>query len=91
MKELYPSSGVRDTDTFFKEAERVGITKCVGRQKINTRCTTVCDIYFSTWSRMMLELYPGFKVAEWASCDLGFMKLFEDEKKRVTGRVWGGL
>ena len=83
MKELYPSSSVRDTDTFFKEAEMVGVVKRVGRQKIRKSCTSVCDVYFRDWYGEMGLTYPGFKFVDWAHEHEQFGKKMED---MVTNR-----
>ena len=80
MKELYPSSSIRDTDTFFKEAELVGITKRDGRQKIHSSCTTVCDVYYGDWCLAMGTLYQGFKFVEWAHTD----PQFQTDMKEIT-------
>ena len=83
MRDKFPSSSVRDSDTFFREAERVGVHKSPGRQKIRSRCTVVCDIYWSDWADAMAKLYPGKTLEPFAHHDPKFVT--ELEKSATCG------
>jgi hypothetical protein len=69
MKQAYPSSTVRNSDTFFNELEKVGIVKYEKRRKINNRNKTCCDIVFSAFKKEMKTLYPTFNLGSWFSVD----------------------
>jgi hypothetical protein len=65
MKQTFPSSTVRNSDTFFKELEKVGIVKYEKRRKINGKNKTCCDIVHSCFMKKMEKLYPTFQHSDW--------------------------
>jgi hypothetical protein len=65
MKDTFPSSTVRNADTFFKELEKIGIVKYEKRRKINGKNKTCCDIVFSEFKKAMKKLYPTFQQPGW--------------------------
>jgi hypothetical protein len=87
MKQTFPSSTVRNSDTFFKELEKVGIVKYEKRRKINGKNKKCCDIVFSEFEDAMKKLYPTFQLVDWVCvCD---PKIFENAfEKYKSQKEW---
>ena len=65
MKEFFVSSKIRNSDTFWKELEKLNISKYVKRRNIHGKKKTCVDIYYSDFRTVMGKCYPGFEIQPW--------------------------
>ena len=66
VKEMYSCSKPRNSDTFWKELEDMGIKIHPTRLKINRLRKTCVDIYYRDWWTIMKDLYPGLEEKVWS-------------------------
>ena len=65
MKEYFPRSTERNSDTFFEEIKEVGAIVPHLSRLIHSHKTRVVDLYFDSFKTRMLKLYPGIEVVQW--------------------------
>ena len=70
VKEFYPQSRARNSDTFWDELCELGLLRFPKRRVIKTvtgfpRKFFVIDLYFRTFKERMNVLYPGIELSTW--------------------------
>ena len=70
VKEFYPQSRARNSDTFWDELTELGLIRFPKRRHIRTlsghnRKFFVIDLYFETFKNRMKVLYPGITLTTW--------------------------
>ena len=70
VREFYPQSRARNSDTFWDELTELGLSRFPKRRVIktlagNNRKFFVIDLYFNSFKERMKALYPGIALTTW--------------------------
>ena len=65
VREFFPQSRCRNSDTFWEELTELGLVRFEKRRCIKERKFYVVDIYFHIFQEHMKQLYPGIVINTW--------------------------
>ena len=88
VREFYPQSRARNSDTFWDELVELGITRFPKRRNIKSldgsfRKFFVADIYFPVFKTHMQTLYPGIVITTWLHIEE--LEEFQTNMKQYQG------
>ena len=88
LKEFFSSSKIRNSDTFWKEVDTLGVELFKKRRKINGINSWGAEVSFSIFEDNMKKLYPGYKFAPWAHVNDYDIFIEGFEKYKQNNPTW---